>query len=87
MKELEFPEFKKCHQFLAGLNFSNDIFQDDYVGGNGLGGETKSELQIQQTSFQDNGTYYCQAENKAARFLNPTFNIYRNTLSALLIII
>ena len=30
-------------------------------------GETRSELLIQNTSAGDNGTYHCQAENKAAR--------------------
>ena len=29
-------------------------------------GESRSELLIQQTSPNDNGTYYCQAVNKAA---------------------
>ena len=39
------------------------IRHDDLAGS----GETRSELLIQQTSIQDNGTYFCQAENKAAR--------------------
>lgn len=36
---------------------------DDVMGS----GESRSELLISQTSPHDNGTYYCQAENKAAR--------------------
>ncbi len=39
------------------------IRHDDVTGS----GETRSELLIQHTSSDDNGTYYCQAENKAAR--------------------
>ena len=39
------------------------IRHDDVTGT----GESRSELLIQQTNAHDNGTYYCQAENKAAR--------------------
>ena len=39
------------------------IRHDDLTGT----GESRSELLIQQTNAHDNGTYYCQAENKAAR--------------------
>ena len=39
------------------------IRHDDLAGS----GETRSELLIQQTNIKDNGTYFCQAENKAAR--------------------
>ena len=39
------------------------IRHDDVTGT----GESRSELLIQQTNSHDNGTYYCQAENKAAR--------------------
>lgn len=39
------------------------IRHDDVMGT----GESRSELLIQHTSPNDNGTYYCQAQNKAAR--------------------
>ena len=38
------------------------IRHDDVLGT----GETRSELLIQKTSVNDNGTYFCQAQNKAA---------------------
>ena len=49
------------------------MFQDDLSEGGGSGGETRSELLIHHTSAADNGTYYCQAENKAARFVKITY--------------
>lgn len=42
------------------------IRQEDVTGT----GETRSELLIQHTNVHDNGTYYCQAENKAARSIS-----------------
>ena len=40
------------------------MLREDYYG------ETRSELFIQKTGLADNGTYHCQAENKAARVVS-----------------
>ena len=40
------------------------VLREDYYG------ETRSELFIQKTGLADNGTYHCQAENKAARVVS-----------------
>jgi hypothetical protein len=55
-KDIHNTFIKKCMKIII-LTSSRTIFSD----------LNRSELVIEHTGAGDNGTYYCQAENKAAR--------------------
>ena len=56
-------------------NFHSRVVRHDMISD----GETRSELLIRDTSDDDNGTYHCQAENKAARGVsNFTLHVLSN---------
>ena len=49
-------------------HFQNRIVRLDRVYEDAL--ETRSELLVRNASLLDNGTFHCQAENKAARIIS-----------------